>query len=95
MRIFGRRTTLVVLAIAAMASSAHDGKAETLRVLETIPANSATVEGVSSDYAVRFDRPVDHLHSVLLIKRDGAVVEKLTPRFNTAPEVLFARARRR
>lgn len=88
----GRRTALVILAVTAMASSVHDGKAETLHVVETIPANGATVEGVSSDYAVRFDQPVDHLRSVLFIKRDGAVVEKLAPRFKTAPEVLFARA---
>lgn len=84
--------TFFALVVAATTASANDGRANPPRVLETVPANGTTVEGVSSDYAVRFDQPVDHLHSVLLIKRDGAVVETLTPRFKTAPDVLFARA---
>jgi hypothetical protein len=41
---------------------------------------------------VRFDRPVDHIHSTLDILRDGKLVERLQPRLKSAPEVLFARA---
>jgi hypothetical protein len=41
---------------------------------------------------VRFDKPIDHVRSLLLIKRGNRVVETLQPRLEAAPEVLFARA---
>ncbi len=57
-----------------------------------MPANGAKIDGVPTDYYVRFNRPVDHIHSSLIIKQNGAVVQTLQPRFKTEPEVLFARA---
>lgn len=66
--------------------------AQAVRVVESAPQASAVVEGRSSEFFVRFDRPVDHIHSVLAITRDGQVVEKLQPRLESSPEVLFARA---
>jgi hypothetical protein len=39
---------------------------------------------------VRFDRPVDHRKSTLVIKQGDKVIERLTPRLESAPEVLFA-----
>src|SRR5262249_14347723 len=56
------------------------------------PAPNASISGPSSAFSVRFDRPVDHAHSVIFIKRDGKTVETLHPRLQSAPEVLFARA---
>ena len=41
---------------------------------------------------MRFDRPVDHVRSTLAISRGGRVVERLHPRLESAPDVLFARA---
>jgi methionine-rich copper-binding protein CopC len=66
--------------------------AQDVRVMQSSPAASAVVDGRSSEFFVRFDKPVDHVHSTLLIMRDGKVVEKLTPRLESAPNVLFARA---
>jgi len=66
--------------------------AQGLRVVESTPAANASISGPSSAFSVRFDRPVDHAHSVIFIKRDGKVVETLHPRLQSAPEVLFARA---
>ncbi len=60
--------------------------------MDSAPAASAVIDGRSSEFYVRFDRPVDHIHSTLAIIGDGRVVEKLSPRLETAPEVLFARA---
>lgn len=60
--------------------------------MQSTPAASAVISGRSSEFFVRFDRPVDHVHSTLAITRDGKLVERLTPRLETAPEVLFARA---
>jgi methionine-rich copper-binding protein CopC len=66
--------------------------AEPARVLETMPANGAKIEAVATDYYVRFNQPVDHIHSALLIKQNESVVHTLQPRFKTEAEVLFARA---
>ncbi|SEN84545.1 hypothetical protein SAMN02990966_00272 [Rhodospirillales bacterium URHD0017] len=68
------------------------GWAQDVRVVESTPAANASISGPSSAFSVRFDRPIDHVHSVILIKRDGNVVQTLQPRLQSAPEVLFARA---
>jgi methionine-rich copper-binding protein CopC len=62
------------------------------RVLESTPAASAVISSRTSAFYVRFDRPVDHVRSSLTIMRDGKLVERLEPRLDSAPEVLFARA---
>jgi methionine-rich copper-binding protein CopC len=67
-------------------------RAEDLHVMESAPAASAVIDGRSSEFFVRFDRPVDHIRSLLAITRDGKVIETLHPRLGSAPEVLFARA---
>jgi methionine-rich copper-binding protein CopC len=66
--------------------------AEEVRVMESTPAAGAVIAGRSSEFVVRFDQPVDHRHSTLAITRDGKLVERLQPRLESAPEVLFARA---
>ena len=60
--------------------------------MASTPAAKAVIEGRSSEFFVRFDRPVDHVHSQLAVMRGDTVVETLTPRLESAPEVLFARA---
>ena len=60
--------------------------------MQSMPAASAVIGGRSSEFFVRFDRPVDHIHSTLAIMRDGKLVEQLHPRLGSAPDVLFARA---
>lgn len=56
------------------------------------PAASAVIDGRSSEFFVRFDRPVDQIHSLLAITSGGKVVETLHPRIGAAQDVLFARA---
>ena len=65
--------------------------AEDVRVMQSMPAASAVIGGRGSEFFVRFDRPVDHIHSTLAITRDGKLVEQLHPRLESAPDVLFAR----
>ena len=87
--------TTRVFALAGLAALALLGAAlaaSPLRVLETMPANGAVISGISSEYYVRFDQPVDHLQSFFLIKRNDEVVERLDLRYKTEPDVLFARA---
>ena len=88
----GRRTTFIGLAIPALLVAGSGGMAETLKVVETMPANDGTLSGPGDDYFVRFDQPVDHLHSMIDILQNGKVMETLHPRFKTEPNVLFARA---
>ena len=66
--------------------------AQVPRVMDTMPADRAVLNNASGEFYVRFDRPVDHIRSLLLIKRDDVVVRTLHPRFKTEPDVLFAMA---
>jgi methionine-rich copper-binding protein CopC len=91
-----RRLALVGLSSAfwsiGMVGAAAPARAQDVRVMESAPAASAVIGGRGSEFFVRFDRPVDHVRSILSIQRDGAVVERLQPRLESAPQVLFARA---
>jgi methionine-rich copper-binding protein CopC len=66
--------------------------AQDVSVLDSAPKAKAVIGEPSSEFFVRFDRPIDHIHSRLSIWRDGQLVEHLQPRLQSAPEVLFARA---
>jgi methionine-rich copper-binding protein CopC len=89
-----RRRHLAVLVGACSSVAARISLADTAqtRVLESTPAASAVISSRTSAFYVRFDQPVDHVRSTLTIVRDGKLVERLEPRLDSAPEVLFARA---
>jgi methionine-rich copper-binding protein CopC len=86
------RFATVVLASVGSLVAPSGAWAQDIKVLETWPAAYAVIDGPSDGFFVRFDKPVDHIRSQLLIKRGSDVVETLQPRFQSAPEVLFARA---
>jgi methionine-rich copper-binding protein CopC len=88
-----RRSAFVVLSsVAAVSVVRSPARADECHVMDSMPAASAVIGRRSSEFFVRFDRPVDHRHSTLDIERDGKVVERLQPRLGSAPDVLFARA---
>jgi len=91
-----RRLAVVGLSSAfssfGMLGAAAPAWAEDIRVMESAPAASAVIARRSSEFFVRFDRPVDHIRSTLDIMSDGKLVERLKPRLQSAPAVLFARA---
>jgi methionine-rich copper-binding protein CopC len=91
-----RRLALVGLSSAfwsiGMVGAAAPARAQDVRVMESAPAASAVIGGRGSEFFVRFDRPVDHVRSTLDIISDGKLVERLKPRLESAPTVLFARA---
>jgi methionine-rich copper-binding protein CopC len=66
--------------------------AQDLQVMDSAPKAKAVIGEPGSSFYVRFDRPIDHIHSNLSILRGGQLVEKLRPRLQTEPNVLFARA---
>jgi methionine-rich copper-binding protein CopC len=66
--------------------------AQDVTVLDSEPKAQAVIGEPGSAFFVRFDRPIDHIHSSLSIWRDGQLVERLQPRLESAPNTLFARA---
>lgn len=87
-----RRFGVLVLSVMGLACVSSGARAQAVRVVDSTPAASAVIDGQSSEFFVRFDRPIDHIHSLLAVTQGGKLVERLTPRLETAPEVLFARA---
>jgi methionine-rich copper-binding protein CopC len=82
---------LVVAGLFAMAFSAS-ATAQDVQVMDSAPKAQAVIGEPGSSFFVRFDRPIDHIHSNLSIWRDGRRVEQLQPRLQSSPDVLFARA---
>lgn len=88
-----RRFTIAALMMAPVASAARAQQTQDeVRVVESTPAAHARIGPKSSAFFVRFDRPVDHIKSTLVIKQGDTVIERLDPRLESAPEVLFAAA---
>ena len=84
-----RRLALVGLFTLAFSASAA---AQDVQVMDSAPKAQAVIGEPGSSFFVRFDRPIDHVHSNLSIWRDGRRVEQLQPRLQSSPDVLFARA---
>jgi methionine-rich copper-binding protein CopC len=63
-----------------------------MHLIESAPAAHSIVSGDSTEFSVRFDRPVDHIHSLLQIQRGDELVETLHPSLRSAAQVLFATA---
>jgi methionine-rich copper-binding protein CopC len=82
---------LVVAGLFAIAFSAS-ATAQEVQVMDSAPKAQAVIGEPGSSFFVRFDRPIDHIHSNLSIWRDGQRVEQLQPRLQSSPDVLFARA---
>ena len=68
------------------AGRADDGSSE-----PPAPKTTVVVGPQSTEFIVRFDRPVNHTLSSLAIMRDGKVIQVLNSRLESAPNVLFAR----
>ena len=84
-----RRLALVGLFALAFSASAT---AQDVQVMDSAPKAQAVIGEPGSSFFVRFDRPIDHIHSRLSIWRDSRLVEQLQPRLQSSPDVLFARA---
>jgi len=80
-----------LMAIAVCEANAQQAT-DDVRVTESAPAANAHIGRKSSAFFVRFDRPVDHIKSTLVIKQGDKVIERLHPRLESSPQVLFASA---
>ncbi len=65
-------------------------RARALVVIASAPAAGATIDGPGPGFFVRFDGPVNHRESALLIVRGGQVTATLRPLLDSAPNELFA-----
>jgi methionine-rich copper-binding protein CopC len=82
---------VVLIGLFAMTFSAS-ATAQDVQVMDSAPKAQAVIGEPGSSFFVRFDRPIDHIHSRLSIWRDSQLVEYLQPRLQSSPDVLFARA---
>ena len=87
-----RRAALVAMLAVAGGFSSPRAQTTDVHVVESAPKAHARIGRRSSAFFVRFDRPVDHRKSTLTIKQGDKVIERLQPRLESAPEVLFAEA---
>ena len=87
-----RRSMIFELASVSLLLVPGRARAQGAHLVESAPAANAVVDGRTTAFYVRFDRAVDHVHSLLLIKRGGEVIETLQPSLDAAPDMLFARA---
>ena len=67
--------------------------ARPVHVLASQPSAQTVIRGDHAEYIVRFDGPVDHAASAMQITQAGRLVEPLTPRLDSAVDVLFADGR--
>ncbi len=87
-----RSTLSASVCLAVLCLWAQPSAAQTLNVVETTPPAGATVDSLGEGLIVRFDKPVDHIRSLLSVRRGSDTVATLHPRFKTEPNVLFAQA---
>lgn len=65
-------------------------EAGSLHVRDSNPTAETIIHGRHAEYVIRFDGLVDHAASRMDIMQSGRVVQTLSPRLNSAPDVLFA-----
>jgi methionine-rich copper-binding protein CopC len=87
----GTRRGALALAALVWAGAAR-AAAAVPRALGSRPAADAMLAAEDRRYFVRFDRPVDHIRSRLIIRQGDRLVALLVPRLEAEPEVLFAEA---
>ncbi|WP_270937528.1 copper resistance CopC family protein [Falsiroseomonas oryzae] len=83
-----RRGLLAVTALVVGARRA--AAADPPRLVGSQPVAGGTVPRAPTQVFVRFDRPVDHIRSRLVVLRGGQPVQVLHPRLEATPNLLFA-----
>lgn len=87
-----RRLLLAALLSTPLLATVARAQGEFIAIVDSNPRAQAVIGEPGSNFYVRFDRPIDHEHSSLSIWQGDRLVERLAPRLDSAPEVLFARA---
>ena len=85
-----RHRLLTLLAVMTLAAFPFHTGAAGPQVRESVPAAAAIITGLHAEYVIRFDRPVDRAASNVVITAGGRTIQTLTPRLDSAVDVLFA-----
>ena len=87
-----RRRSLLwcAAALALLTACPHTALSAPRHVRQSTPAAEAIMQGRHAEYVIRFDGEVDQAASRLEITRSGQLVQTLTPRMDSAIDVLFA-----
>ncbi len=88
-----RRLGLILLASALLAPAVRAPSAfaqSTMHMVESFPKADAIMDGRNTRFSVKFDGPVDHHASRLVVEQDGVVVQILQPRLNAQPNTLYS-----
>jgi methionine-rich copper-binding protein CopC len=86
------RRSVLSSSLFVAAAAAFPVRAQNDFVLDSHPKAEAIISEPGSAFFVRFGEPVDHIESRLSIHQNGRLVERLAPRLDSDPQVLFARA---
>jgi hypothetical protein len=89
------RIALACLLALSASPVAFSARAEMLHMMASNPAARSVLpahvmQGQAQEFFVRFDGPVDHQASRLMIQRGDAVLRHLRPRLGASPNTLYA-----
>jgi methionine-rich copper-binding protein CopC len=76
--------------LAALIAGAPVAVGGSLHMLDSTPTTDAIIHGRHAEYVIRFDGPADHIASRMEVVQADRVVQSLTPRGDSAVDVLFA-----
>ncbi len=85
-----RTVARAVVGIGLLLAATSGAWCRPMQMVESLPAAEAIVDHANAQYVVRFDGPIDHRGSRLIITQGDRVVRNLRPLLDAAPEVLFA-----
>jgi methionine-rich copper-binding protein CopC len=84
------RVVPVALVSIAMMAAFGTIQAMAMQVMDSKPTAAAVMDGDETEFFVRFDEPVNHAASRLVVVQDGKVVQTLHPRLESEPNVLYS-----
>lgn len=82
---------IIVFVVLGLISLQAYGQIAALKSTGPVRLESVSIGELGTELLVRFDRPINHGQSWLVLVRDGKVVAMIRPRLQAAPNVLFAR----
>lgn len=81
------------LGLALLVAAPGVASARPVQMRKSTPAAETILHGNSAQFVIRFDGPVNHFASRLMITQGDRVVETLTPLRDSAVDVLYASGR--
>jgi methionine-rich copper-binding protein CopC len=83
-------TPRIALLCFLAAPTAFSAQAQMLHMMEANPAARSVMRAQAQEFFVRFDGPVDHQASRLMIQQGDVVLRTLRPRLGASPNTLYA-----